>query len=392
MCKIDFSHGWGSASCLLRSICCTKSSAEMGIRMKKVLIIATLGLRYEGITSVILNYVKHIDCTGMDLHFVSTCTVENRRKKEFEMFGQVHEVPNRKKELIAYLKQIVIILKTGFDVIHVHGNSGTMAIEMFIAKLYSIPVRIVHGHSSSCSHPFLNHGLRIMMRRWSTIQIACSAAAGEFLCGGNPYILLNNAIDIEQFRYDGEVRKLVRAEYYLNDTFVLGHIGSFEIWKNHYFLVDLIRHLRSKGENVKLFLVGDGSLRQKLEQEVKNANLEESVVFCGRKSDTWRYYSAMDMFVMPSKWEGMPMVLLEAQASGLPALVSDRVTSDSKILDSTEYLDLDLGAGYWADYIIRNFIENNNSCKRLEAGGKMKGSRFDIETEANRLREIYLRD
>lgn len=355
--------------------------------MKKILIIATLGLQYEGITSVILNYASHMNRTGLELCFISTCKVEAGRKSEFEVLGKVIEVPNRKKQPLSYIKKISSIMKLGFDVIHVHGNSSTMIIELALAKKFKIPVRIAHGHNSMCSHPFIHKLLRPLMCQWATNMIACSQRAGDFLCGKKPYTVLYNAIDPCKYQFNSLVRNEIRKKHGLDEFFVLGHIGSFLKSKNHDFLIDIFRSVKDKGLNVKLLLVGDGPLKEQVENTAAQKKVDKDIIFLGQTKKAWLYYQAMDLFVMPSKWEGLPMVLIEAQSAGLPVIVSDQVTKEAKVSDEMTYFSLDEGADSWAEYIIHNYI-NKSRCVRREEICLVNGV-FDIRAEADRLRKIY---
>lgn len=358
--------------------------------MKKILIINTVGFQYEGITSVILNYLRAMNRENLDISFLTYADTHQQLKEELGQFGRLLEVPDRKQNVRGYMSWLYRILAEECDVLHVHGNSGTMLIETALAKLRGVKKIIVHTHSTSTDHPFVNAVLKHPMIWLADECLACSSVSGEWLYGKHPYWVLNNAIDLEKYHFDPEKREAYRKELRVQpEEFLVGHIGHFTPQKNHFFLLEIFQVCYAQNTNVKLLLVGDGPDRAAVKEKVQEAGLEERVIFAGRREDAWALYSAMDLFLLPSRWEGLPLVALEAQANGVPVLMSTAVTMDAKCTEAVFYAPLTETPEEWTQHIadIRK-MELPRTSANAGAIGKCG---FDISQEAEKLREIYLR-
>jgi len=357
--------------------------------MVNVLIVPLLGLNYEGITSVIYNYCSNIDQTDMLFSFVVCNNVPEELKQRFIKFGKIIFVPNRKQDFYHYFIALNRILEQEkYDVLHIHGNSGTMAIESSLAKLHRVKNIIVHCHSQISNYPLLSKFLVPIMKSTSNHYVACSAAAGKWLFGKNKYLVLNNAIDLQRFQYNELLRRNCRKELNLGDSYVIGHIGHFTELKNHDFLIDIFLLFHKQVPNSKLILVSDGPKFETIRNKVKLFGLEDSVLFLGRRSDTNTLYQAMDIFIFPSKCEGFGIVVLEAQAAGLPLLVSDSVTEKTRCSDRIFYKSLDSGAESWVNTIFQ--IRNMNFNREKDTITAIRKAGFDIKIEANKLRKLYM--
>lgn len=358
--------------------------------MKKVLIINTIGLNYNGITSVIFNYSSYMNLSNIKLDFVSFNDMSLEIKNNFEKIGTVHILPHRKKNFIGYIKELQLLLRQNYDVIHIHGNSGTMAAEVLCAKMNKVSKILIHSHNSTCSHKILHKFLKTPMMRLATDYIACSDKAGKWLFGNTKYTVLNNAINIDAFLYNKKIRSQVRNEIGLNDEFLIGHIGHFTEQKNHTFLIDIFYEYQKLDPIAKLLLVSDGPKSNEIKQKVKALGLSDYVIFVGRRNDPQRLYQAMDFFVLPSLWEGLPVVALEAQASGLPVLLSDSITPEAKCTSCIFYLPLRSGAKVWAEKIYS--LKNRNYKRPIDIKQEIRSHGFDINYEAQILESIYLNE
>lgn len=356
--------------------------------MKKILVITTVGINFGGITSVIYNYCCNMNRDGLEMDFLSPTQIPDNLKKNFENIGSVYEVPNRQKNLRKYMKSLATIIHNNrYDVVHIHGNSGTMFFDALVAKWCGVKQVIVHGHSTSCNHPELNKVLVPLMKMCATTWLTCSEAAGQWLYGSN-YMVLNNAIQLEKFQYNETVRQKYRKELNIENQFVIGHIGMFTETKNHDFIIDFFRSILEHIPDVCLMLVSDGPKMEYIMEKVSRLGIEEHVKFLGKRTDVAMLYQAMDLFVLPSKWEGLPVVMLEAQAAGLPVLASDTVTRDACCLDSTFYKSLSDGAESWADKILE--IRASQFDRSIPVASQIAEKGFDIKEEAEKLRKIYL--
>lgn len=358
------------------------------IAMKNILIVSTVGMGYEGISSVIYNYASTMNADGIRLHFVAYEDTDKKLISRFQKRGSVFCVHNRKCNTKAYINDLIHILAGKYDVVHIHGNSGTMAIEAVLAKLYHVKKIIVHCHNTSCNHKYLNMILKFPMRFCATNLVACSEASGKWLYGKRMFIVLNNAVDMGLFRYNKEKREYLRRKYGLGTSFVIGHSGRFHEQKNHDFLIDIFAAYLEKDSGARLLLTGGGALLEKVRSKVRHLGLEDSVMFTGELCNACEIYNAMDLFLLPSLWEGLPLVMIEAQANGLPLLVSDVITQEACCTERTFYFDLNRSAEEWADRIheIREsaFDHSDNVDKYIKDRG------FDIKDKAEALKNIYI--
>ena len=225
----------------------------------------------------------------------------------------------------------------------------------------------------------------------SDVCIACSEATGQWLYGKYPYTLLNNAIELDPFRFRQDLRQQYREEFGITeDAYLVGHIGHFTEPKNHFFLIDTFAQFHKLEPKSKLLLISDGPRFQQVQEQVARLGIQDAVIFAGRRSDVAGIYSAMDLFMLPSCWEGLPLVLVEAQVNGLPMLVSDVVTKVAKCTDRLTYKALEDGPEDWArsmQELLRTPADRQEDARPIIAA---KG--FDIHAEAEKLRKLYLKD
>lgn len=357
---------------------------------KRIFVINTVGFQYEGITSVVLNYLGSMNREGVDFTFSVYDNTPPKIREQLNALGRLVTVPDRKKNAKAYIARLYHVLAEGYDVLHVHGNSGTMLIETALAKLRGVKKVIVHTHSTSTDHPLANTIMKFPMMLLADERLACSKAAGDWLYGNYPYMVLNNAIDIERFRFDPLKRERHRKEFGVQDEeFLIGHIGHFTPQKNHVFLLDVFTTYYSLNPKAKLLLIGDGPEQPQVKEKVKELGIWDRVIFAGRRNDASSIYSAMDIFLLPSRWEGLPLVILEAQANGLPSLVSDRVPAEAKCTDHVFYEPLTDASQEWAQNLEK--ICRLDIDRAEDTHGDVARKGFDISKETEKLRKIYLK-
>lgn len=359
--------------------------------MCSILIVPTLGLGLEGMTSVIYNYANAMDRSGLQLSFLTYGELLPAVRERFAPLGEILFTADRKQSTKAYIKDYVALLRSRrFDVVHIHGNSGTMLIEVLLAKLWGVKTVLIHAHSTRTNHPVVNAFLKHPMMWLAEECIACSGISGRWLYGKHPHTVLNNAVALEKFRFRESARERYRQEFGIGEEFLIGHIGHFTEPKNHFFLIDVFAQFQKLEPDSKLLLIGDGERFDQVREQVSRLGLEDAVIFAGRRSDVAEIYSAMDLFILPSCWEGLPLVMVEAQMNGLPLLVSDVVTKDAKCTDRVCYKSLDAGAEGWAEEL-RQLREK--TCDRtVDFREDIAGNGFDISVEADKLRQMYLKN
>lgn len=355
--------------------------------MKNILVIITTSfVTYGGLTTVMMNYYRAMDKSGVHIDFASTNEPSQELLDELHSNGsEYYCLGERNKNLFKYRQNLKKVLeKNKYDVIHVNGNSATMALELSAAKQFGVPVRIAHGHNSKTSHSIVHGLLKPLLSKMYTHAISVSKTAGDWLYGGNEYIILNNAIDLEKYKFNKEIRDKVRRALKIDNKFVVGNVGKLNKQKNHTFLLKVFAELKKIRDDACLLLVGGGPLEADLRNECKTLNIENDVIFTGMVDNASDYFQAMDLFVFPSLWEGLPLSLIEAQAAGLPCIVSSNVTTDVACTTDLTYKDVSAGYDDWAKTI--NMVPQIN---RKEVIKQVRDANFEISREANRLRNVY---
>lgn len=357
--------------------------------MKNVLIINLVGMGLDGITSVILNYANQINRDGLQLTFTRFGDTPKTLREEFGVLGTVYDLPHRKENTFAYLHALREVLKSNhYDAVHIHGNSGTMMIEASLARMLGIKKIIVHCHSTSCNHPILNKFMVPVMKAMATDLVACSQQSGKWLYREAPFVVFNNAIDLGKYHYCEKIRQETRNELKISNQLLIGHIGHFTETKNQAFLLECFEKVHKSIPASKLLLVSDGPLFDAVKQKVQTLELEDAVIFAGRREDCEKLYQAMDLFVLPSKWEGLPLVTLEAQAASLPALVSKAVPPEAGCTSLIEWLDLKHGPERWAERMIQMLEKHHD--RHVSTEKEIAAAGFDIRREAEKMRKLYL--
>lgn len=361
----------------------------MNKNMKKILIISTVGLIYDGITSVITSYLEAMDKSGLDIYVVSTIKSEAKIEEKLNCMGcNVVYMPSRKKNTINYfLSLIAFIRQNKIDVIHVHGNSATMAIELCAGWIGGCKKRIAHSHNTKCQHVYVDKFLRPVFNILYTDALACGKAAGEWLYGKRKFQILQNGRNIEKFAYNLNVRKYMREQENLDDQIVIGHVGGFVNQKNHMFLLQIFREILKFEDNARLYLIGDGEKKEEVEKSA--ADIKNRVVFVGNTDKVSKYLQMMDGMILPSLFEGFPLVAVEWQVNGLPCIFSDTITKECAITKNVVYESLSTDPHIWACKIIKMIKESDREKNSLIARDLVKKAGFDINDNADSLRNIY---
>lgn len=262
---------------------------------------------------------------------------------------------------INYLKELYRLIKgNGYQVVHAHTmfNSGWA---MLIAKICGVPIRISHSHSTD-NQPDKNHFQRLYEKvmqliivSFSTHYVGCGVKAGEILFGKKRYhkkgLTILNGVDTKNFAYSETNREEIRKKLEVTNNFVIGHTGHLANVKNQSFLISLMPKILKKNKDAKLLLLGEGEDRQKLEKQIIDLDLSSNIIMTGNVTDVHKYLSAMDAFVFPSLYEGMPLSVIEVQANGLPCIMSDAVPQDVVLTDLICRLSLEEAHDTWVESI-----------------------------------------
>ncbi len=339
-----------------------------------------------GIIQVIINYRDQL--IGSNIYFDFAINIDNDEElvRKLTCNGEkLYQLPNKKKRIAQYIKELYGICRYGeYDVVHVHGNSATMSIELTIAKLCGIKKRVVHCHNSQGGHPKLN---KLLMPYFKTLYmdaLACSDSAGEWIFGKGNFTVLHNAIDLERFSFNNDDRIEYRKKLQISeDTIVVGHVGSLNEQKNHEFLIKIFSVFQ-KTNNAELLIIGDGVLRNKIAQQAIDLGIADKVNFLGVQNDVEKWMCVMDIFAFPSKWEGLGMVAIEAQACGLPVLASTAVPKAACVTNKMYYLSLKDSEKIWSDKMAELILGHKD-----RVIDKQKFKSYDISNERHNLIKIY---
>ena len=244
--------------------------------------------------------------------------------------------------------------KSYYDILHVHGNSSAMTIEMIIGKIKKINIRIAHCHNTQ-KNSIVKKFLKIVFNKTYTNAFACGDLAGKNLFGKNDFYLMRNGIDTNKYRFNDSIRNNIRNELNISDKIVLGHIGRFNTQKNHTFLLDIFEKVACESDDYVLLLVGDGADFNKIKERIDNSKYKDRIILYGETNTPEILYLAMDLFVFPSLYEGLPLTLIEAQVSGLKCFISDTITKEVILSNQVKSLPIN-DSNLWKDEILSSKI------------------------------------
>lgn len=330
---------------------------------KKRLCVIAPEIGSGGVEAVLLNYFSYIDRSKLSMDLMTYEITNLERKKKFEALGfRLIKVPKKKNGLFRSVQAMYREFNINkYDIVHSHMTMWN-CIPMFLAWKCKIPVRISHSHLAIPSQRLTSKMLlivqRLFIKMFSTKLCACGEDAAIFLYGKSSYQhgkveVINNAIDVSKFRPDNAKRISMRKSLGIADnTFCVGHIGRFHEHKNHCFLIDIFEEVCRIHPDSQLLLVGDGDLKDLVQEKVIDKKLASKVKFLGVRDDPEAIYQAMDVFCLPSLYEGLPVVGIEAQAVGLPCFFSDCVSSKVMVTKLAQSISLSKSAHYWAENLV----------------------------------------
>jgi len=361
----------------------------------RVLQVVTI-MNRNGLETMLMNYYRHIDRSQVQFDFIVHRSERGAYDDEIESLGgKIYRMPPiHPKYLFSYLNQLNIFFKEHKEYRIVHSHLDVLSTFVLrAAKKYGVPVRISHSHNTS----FSDKGLRRLFKLYSksclnrqcTHYFACSEVAGRFQFGdeivdSGRLTVLKNAIDTAKFRFDEAIRNKIRVSLGLKDEFVVGHVGRFCEQKNHDFLIDIFNEVHKRKPNSLLLLIGDGPLRSSIELKAEKLRLSSCVRFLGVKENVNEYMMAIDVFVLPSLYEGLGIVAVEAQAAGLPVVVSSAVPTDVKLTNNVSFIGLKEVASVWAKRVLSGSL----IARDYSANNIVKLS-YDIEANAEWLQYFY---
>lgn len=342
-----------------------------------------------GAETFLINVYRHIDKEKVQFDFLLySAERENTYIDEIEqMGGRVYLLPTKKEGFLKSLLTIRQVVKENdYKIVWRHTNTPFKAIDLIMAKWGGAEHTILHSHSANVRGLVKISGkiTRELFLQFVTERYACGVEAGKWMYGKKTYQIVKNGIDINKYRYHIDVRQKYREEFGLLDSLVVGHVGRFEKVKNHEFLLKLLKKLIIENKKIVMVFVGEGPLMSEIHEKAVEFGLEKNIRFLGIRSDIPELLQMMDVFVLPSLWEGVPVTLVEAQAAGLPCVVSGNVPTEVKILSSMKFVGLEETIETWSDCIM-----NALKTERVDESEKVRAAGYDVACVADELQRSF---
>lgn len=363
------------------------------------------GVSLGGAESRIMDLYRCMERDKVQFDFLVHSTDAKERKPEFydeeikSLGGNIYVLPKFKVyNYLSYLKAVKKFFAEHHDFHMVQGHmTSTASIYLKEAKRAGVLVVAAHARSAGVDKGIkgiITKVLRRPLLKRADYCFACSTEAGRAVFGKNwenspKAKVIPNAIDVAKFKYNREVREGVRREEELENCYVIGHVGRFHYAKNHEFLLEVFAFVHEKmnkiGMNAVLMLLGEGPGMEAVKEQARTLGIEKDVLFMGNKKEIEKYYQAMDYFVFPSRFEGLPGTVVEAQAAGLRCLISDRVTGEVALSELVHYESIDKKPDLWAEYILEHA-----SYERRSMENTVKEAGFDVKNQAEDMKRFYM--
>lgn len=351
-----------------------------------------------GIQSVVLNYYKYIDREQFQFDIVIPQGKSRVIVPEFEKLGGTcYELPPKGSNPIGYIRELrKLIKRNGYNIVHVHQHSSCY-FPLFVAWFCGVKCRVAQCHSYMVGESFstkIKRYIGIALNDLSSnLRFACTNQAASHLFGRSrslvPVTILPNGVEPENFPFSEQSRLEARKELGIDDkTLVYGIVGRMTPEKNHHYLIDILKEILKIRKDVRLLLVGDGPLRKELTDYAKKSGVDDYAIFAGKRPDLLNMLCAMDVFTLPSIYEGSPVSAVEAAANGLPVVLSSSITKDLQFLSNIEYIDIDnLSCDKWAR-TINDFAGKGRESNAVEIINK---NGFNVRAISKKLEESYLK-
>ncbi len=344
-----------------------------------------------GVESFIINYMERLKKYDIFFDFISMYDRIAYEDQIIKAGGKIYHVSHVKRYPVSFYKQLSEISKK-YRIVHINMLSAANSLPVYACYRSKVKNILIHSHNSKTERIdryILHYINKCMMDRLPLRRLACSDVAAKWMFSdkiikNKDYKIIHNAINFEKFRYHPEFRAQIREEFGISEnTLLIGSIGHLTMQKNPFFLISLFKEITKLRDNVKLILVGDGDLTDKIKESIWKCGIEDKVVFAGIRYDVNKFYSAIDVCCMTSLYEGLSFTAIEAQASGVQCFFSSGMSRETLITPKTEFLNLN-NPKEWAMKIVKS------SCNREKEAEMFVRSRgFDIELEAERMAAYY---
>lgn len=365
--------------------------------MKKILVGFIMDGKSGGIDNYILHFLEGIWEEGMQIDFLTNHAEQELKERLRSYHSRLFEIANLKHPAKQFRQVRYLIRREGYEMVYLNISTSMDCIAAFAAKSAHVPRRILHSHSggNDCESVSKRTVFNILQRICRTFFYlagtefyGCSYKAGYWMypkkiVDSDKFHVIYNAVDKEKFTWRPEVRKEMREALEIEDKFVVGHAGNFCYQKNHEYLIRIFKEIHKKEPDSVLLLVGQGVRMEQIRAQVKNEGLEECVRFLGWRSDVDRLFQAMDVFLLPSNFEGLPTVGIEAQCTNLPCVISTSVTDETQITDKVTFVSLKEAPEVWADAVLKYQGNHRDQIEFFE-----EANRYSLEDQKLRLKQL----
>lgn len=361
--------------------------------MKRIRVLQVVGaMNMGGIENFVMNLFRATNRNRVQFDFLYITQKKCYFDDEIESLGgRIYRITGRNTDLKRHKKELTDFFEENGDIdaVHIHAANAFCYVDAKIARQFGIKCILVHSHTTSAPHKYLHYALRELLPKYVDRCLACSDLAAKWLFPSRlvkKTVMIPNGISLPKYRYRPEVAERLRTQYGIGNKLVIGHVGRLEEVKNHSFLLEIMQNIKRKHNDSVLLLVGDGTLKEKLQQKSMQLGLENDVIFAGIQDNANEYMQAFDIMVFPSLYEGLPVTIVEAQAAGVPCFISDVITKDVAVTELVHYVSLNCSAYQWAEIILGEYkkhsIHDDYSNQIREAG-------FDIQATASLLEGFY---
>lgn len=343
-----------------------------------------------GLETMLMNYYRNIDRTQIQFDFLTHREECGAYDMEIESLGgKLYHAPRLYPQNYSYyFKWMKEFFTEHPEYKIIHSHIDTMSFfPLCAAQNANVPIRIAHSHSSKLDMDFklpIKYWAKKKIPKVATHRCACGELAGKFMYHNCDFRIIKNAIDVNKYSYDEKVRKAKRNALGLKNKITIGHVGRYCYIKNQLFLLDILRYILNNDSNYQMILVGKGEDKEKLEARINKLGIQDNVRLLIDRSDVNELYQVMDIYVMPSLFEGVPVSAIEAQTNGLPCIISNRISKEVMITNNIKMLHLKSGAKTWGDEILKsNKIRNSNAINQINTAG------YNIGAESMKLQKWY---
>lgn len=356
-----------------------------------------LGNNPGGIEAFVMNYYRELADKGIQFDFVCMYDKIAHEEEIRSLGGEIFYVPDVKKNYFGYVRKMKKILNPeAYGAVHVNMLSAANITPLKLCARAGMKKIIVHSHNSSVPglvRSLMDRMNRPGLNRYATARFACGEKAARWMFGDFAFEhgevkIIRNAVDVDKYIFSEEKRNQVRREHGFGERLVIGHVGRFDLQKNHEGLLDIFQEISRREPDAVLCLVGDGGLKEHIQKKAADAGLKEKVFFMGVRENVEDFLSSMDVFLFPSLFEGLPFTLVEAQTNGLPCVVSDTITTEAFLGgNQVRTLSLKESKDRWAGAVLECTGQGRKSEQELRR--ELMKRHFDIKKEAERLRHLY---